>query len=102
MDDGRAAVQTRCATVLIALPEVFPDFAPGHFTCEPDLEGWVWTTFNEWQWDVNRASSEVLLEYAEIVLPSPTPESKYSGPTPTRSCGSDSARPARTSPRSTP
>jgi amylosucrase len=26
------------------LPEVFPDFAPGSFTWDDDLEGWVWTT----------------------------------------------------------
>ncbi len=50
------------------LPEVFPGFAPGNFTWDPELAGWVWTTFNEWQWDVNWANPEVLLEYAEIVL----------------------------------
>lgn len=50
------------------LPEVFPDFAPGNFTWDPELAGWVWTTFNEWQWDVNWANPEVLLEYAEVVL----------------------------------
>ncbi len=50
------------------LPEIFPDFAPGSFTWDSELEEWVWTTFNEWQWDVNWANPEVLLEYAEIVL----------------------------------
>ena len=50
------------------LPEVFPDFAPGSFTWDEDLSGWVWTTFNEWQWDVNWSNPEVLLEYADIVL----------------------------------
>ncbi|WP_411282827.1 alpha-amylase family protein [Lapillicoccus sp.] len=50
------------------LPEVFPDFAPGSFTWDDDLGGWVWTTFNAWQWDVNWASPAVLLEYAEIIL----------------------------------
>ena len=50
------------------LPEVFPGFAPGNFTWDPELAGWVWTTFNEWQWDVNWANPEVLEEYAEIVL----------------------------------
>jgi amylosucrase len=50
------------------LPEVFPGFAPGNFTWDPQLAGWVWTTFNEWQWDVNWANPEVLEEYAEIVL----------------------------------
>ena len=28
------------------LPEVFPDFAPGSFTYDDELDGWVWTTFN--------------------------------------------------------
>ena len=50
------------------LPEVFPDFAPGNFTWDDELEGWVWTTFNEWQWDVNWSNPDVLVEYAEIVL----------------------------------
>ena len=50
------------------LPEVFPDFAPGSFTWDEDLSGWVWTTFNEWQWDVNWSNPEVVLEYADIVL----------------------------------
>ncbi|MEW1953528.1 alpha-amylase family protein [Terrabacter sp. NPDC080008] len=50
------------------LPEVFPDFAPGNFTWDEQLQGWVWTTFNEWQWDVDWSNPEVLVEYAEIVL----------------------------------
>jgi len=35
------------------LPEVFPDFAPGNFTFQPEINKWVWTTFNEYQWDLN-------------------------------------------------
>ncbi len=50
------------------LPEVFPDFAPGNFTWDDELQGWVWTTFNEWQWDVNWANPDVLVDYADIVL----------------------------------
>ncbi|WP_226963844.1 alpha-amylase family protein [Nostocoides sp. F2B08] len=50
------------------LPEVFPDFAPGNFTWDEDLQGWVWTTFNEWQWDVNWANPDVLTEYVDIIL----------------------------------
>ncbi|HET7398339.1 MAG TPA: alpha-amylase family protein [Intrasporangium sp.] len=50
------------------LPEIFPDFAPGNFTWDDELAGWVWTTFNEWQWDVNWANPDVMLEYADIVL----------------------------------
>ena len=37
------------------LPEVFPDMAPGSFTEVPGL-GWVWTTFHEFQWDLNYAN----------------------------------------------
>jgi amylosucrase len=50
------------------LPEVFPAFAPGSFTFDEDLDGWVWTTFNAYQWDVNWANPDVLCEYAEIIL----------------------------------
>ena len=50
------------------LPEVFPDFAPGNFTWDDELQGWVWTTFNEFQWDVNWANPAVLREYAAIIL----------------------------------
>ena len=50
------------------LPEVFPDFAPGNFTWDDELDAYAWTTFNEWQWDVNWSNPEVLVEYADIVL----------------------------------
>ncbi len=50
------------------LPEVFPDFAPGSFTHDADLDAWVWTTFNAWQWDLNWANPDVLVEFADIVV----------------------------------
>lgn len=50
------------------LPEVFPDFAPGNFTWDEELKGWVWTTFNRWQWDVNWSNPEVFLEYLDLIL----------------------------------
>jgi amylosucrase len=40
------------------LPEVFPDTAPGSFTQIPGL-GWVWTTFHDYQWDLNYANPAV-------------------------------------------
>ena len=40
------------------LPEVFPDSAPGSFTQVPGL-GWVWTSFHEYQWDLNYANPAV-------------------------------------------
>ena len=40
------------------LPDVFPDNAPGSFTEVPGL-GWVWTTFHDFQWDLNYANPAV-------------------------------------------
>ena len=40
------------------LLDVFPDMAPGSFTEVPGL-GWVWTTFHEYQWDLNYANPMV-------------------------------------------
>ena len=31
-------------------------------------QGWVWTTFNTWQWDTNWSNPDVFAEYADIVL----------------------------------
>lgn len=49
------------------LPEVFPDFAPGNFTFDQEIGGWVWTTFNSYQWDVNWSNPQVFCEYADII-----------------------------------
>lgn len=50
------------------LPEVFPEIAPGNFTWDPQLQGWVWTTFNDYQWDLNYANPEVLAEMLHIMV----------------------------------
>jgi amylosucrase len=50
------------------LPEVFPDFAPGNFTYYDDWQRWVWTTFNEYQWDLNYQNPHVFAEMLEIIL----------------------------------
>lgn len=50
------------------LPEVFPDFAPGNFSYYPDLNRWVWTTFNEYQWDLNWSNPNVFLEVIDIMF----------------------------------
>lgn len=49
------------------LPEAFATFAPGNFTFDADMQGWVWTTFNEWQWDINWSNPDVFVEFAEII-----------------------------------
>lgn len=51
-----------------SLVEVFPDNAPGNFTHYPAFGKWVWTTFNEHQWDLNWANPEVFLEIVQIML----------------------------------
>jgi amylosucrase len=50
------------------LVEVFPDNAPGNFTHYPDFGKWVWTTFNEHQWDLNWANPSVFLEITDVML----------------------------------
>ncbi len=50
------------------LVEVFPDNAPGNFTWYPDMGRWVWTTFNEHQWDLNWANPQIFLEMTEVML----------------------------------
>jgi len=50
------------------LPEVFPKFAPGNFTFSKELDGWVWTTFHSWQWDLNWKNPQVFCEFVDIII----------------------------------
>ncbi|RVT85745.1 DUF3459 domain-containing protein [Rhodobacteraceae bacterium CCMM004] len=54
------------------LLEIFPNQAPGNFTHYPQIGGnggkWVWTTFNEYQWDLNWENPEVFLAILGIIL----------------------------------
>jgi amylosucrase len=50
------------------LPEVFPEMAPGNFTWDEGLQGWVWTTFNTYQWDLNYANPAVVHEMLGVML----------------------------------
>ncbi|WP_233153897.1 amylosucrase [Scytonema sp. HK-05] len=53
------------------LPEVFPDFAPGNFSWYPAIAEsgrWVWTTFNEFQWDLNYTNPTVFREMLDIMF----------------------------------
>ena len=49
------------------LPEIFPTFAPGNFTFNKEMNKYVWTTFNEFQWDVNWSNPNLFLEYVDII-----------------------------------
>lgn len=50
------------------LPEVFPDFAPGNFTYVDALDRWVWTSFHDFQWDLNYANPDVFVCMLEEML----------------------------------
>jgi amylosucrase len=49
------------------LPEVFPDQAPGSFTHVEGV-GWVWTTFNTFQWDLDWSNPDVFEAMLGTVL----------------------------------
>jgi amylosucrase len=51
-----------------SLVEIFPAQAPGNFTHYPEFGKWVWTTFNEYQWDLNWENPEVLLAILDTIL----------------------------------
>lgn len=44
------------------VPQVFPTTAPGNFTCLPEIEKVVMTTFYPYQWDLNYANPVVFNE----------------------------------------
>jgi amylosucrase len=50
------------------LVRIFPQAAPGNFTWSDAMQGWVWTTFYPYQWDLNYANPEVFAEMALALL----------------------------------
>jgi amylosucrase len=50
------------------LREIFPEARPGSFTYRPEIDRWVWTTFNSFQWDLNYANPSVFQSMAEEML----------------------------------
>jgi amylosucrase len=50
------------------LPDIFPELAPGSFTYVDELDGWVWTTFREFQWDLNYANPAVFRAMLSTML----------------------------------
>jgi amylosucrase len=41
------------------LREIFPEHAPGNFTYRREVDRWVWTTFNPFQWDLKYSNPAV-------------------------------------------
>jgi amylosucrase len=50
------------------LRDIFPEVRRGSFTWSDELERWVWTTFNSYQWDLNYTNAEVFRAMAEEML----------------------------------
>lgn len=51
-----------------SLPEVLPETAPGNFTYVEEMSRWVWTTFSDYQWDLNWKEPRVFLEMTDVLL----------------------------------
>lgn len=51
-----------------SMPEIFPETAPGNFTWDQQMERWVMTVFNNYQWDLNYSNPAVFIEMLDIVL----------------------------------
>jgi amylosucrase len=50
------------------MPEIFPETAPGNFTWDPEMDKWVMTVFNTYQWDLNYTNPRVFIEMVDIIL----------------------------------
>ena len=50
------------------LREIFPDVRPGSFTWRAEINRWVWTTFNSYQWDLNYSNPAVFRAMLEELL----------------------------------
>ena len=51
-----------------SLPEIFPETAPGNFTYIPEMDRWVMTVFNPYQWDLNYTNPNVFLSMLENLV----------------------------------
>ena len=50
------------------LRPIFPDAHPGSFTYRTGIGQWIWTTFNNFQWDLNYANPDVFNAMAGEML----------------------------------
>lgn len=50
------------------LREIFPQVRRGSFTYLEDIDKWVWTTFNSFQWDLNYSNPSVFCAIASEML----------------------------------
>ncbi len=83
------------------LREIFPEQRPGNFTYRPEIDRWVWTTFNSFQWDLNYANPVVFERMAAEMLFLANQAWRCCASTRSSSSGSGSAPVARTCPSRT-
>jgi amylosucrase len=50
------------------MPEIFPETAPGNFTWDEQMQKWVMTVFNSYQWDLNFSNPAVFIEMLDNIL----------------------------------
>jgi len=50
------------------LREIFPHVRRGSFSYRQDIDKWIWTTFNSYQWDLNYANPNVFSAVMEEML----------------------------------
>ncbi len=51
-----------------AMPEIFPEVAPGSFTYVHECNKWVMSVFHNYQWDLNFRNPKVLVEMVDTIL----------------------------------
>lgn len=51
-----------------SMPEIFPETAPGNFTWDEEMNRWVMTVFNDYQWDLNYSNPAVFIEMLDNIL----------------------------------
>jgi len=50
------------------MPEIFPETSPGNFTWDEEMQQWVMTVFNSFQWDLNYGNPDVFIEMLDVLL----------------------------------
>lgn len=51
-----------------SLSQVFPETSPGNFTFDPQMQRWVMTVFNSYQWDLNYTNPLVFFRMLENLV----------------------------------
>jgi len=50
------------------LPEIFPETSPGNFVWDEQMQRWVMSVFNSYQWDLNYTNPAVFIEMVDVIL----------------------------------